>query len=59
MNPKMSEGAPFRLNKYMPRARFEGILGSIRYTDKNYVKYYYGFFHMLQMEEAWNFNMTE
>ena len=55
----MSEGAPFRLNKYISRTRFGGILLSICYTNKNYVEYYDGFFHMRHMEEAWNFNMTE
>ena len=57
--PKMSGGAPFRLNKYMSRTRFEGILGSLRYTDKKDVEYYDGFFHMRQIEEAWNLNMAE
>ena len=32
--PKISEGAPFRINKYMSRTRFEGILSSLCYTDK-------------------------
>ena len=31
----MSVGGPFRLNKYMPRTRFEGTPGYMRYTDKN------------------------
>ena len=43
----------------MPRTWFEGILGSLCYTDKKEVEYYDGFFHMLQMEEAWNINMAE
>ena len=47
----MSEGAPFRLNMYMSRTRFEGILPFLFYTDKNDVEYYDGFFHMRQMEE--------
>ena len=55
----MSEGARFRLNKYMPRTRFEGILLSIRYTDRNDVGYNDGLLHMLQMEEAWNMNKSE
>ena len=58
-NPKMSEGAPFVLNKYMSRTRFEGILSSLCYTYKKDVEYYDGFFHMNQMEEAWNINMAE
>ena len=32
--PKMSEGAPFKLNKYMSRMRFEVILSPLSYTDK-------------------------
>ena len=55
----MSGGAPFRLNKYMPRNWFEGILGYIGYTYQKYVEYYDGFFYMRQMEEAWNLNMAE
>ena len=43
----------------MPRTKFEGILGSLHYTDKNYVEYYDGFLHMHKMEEAQNLNMAE
>ena len=43
----------------MLRTRFEVILGYLSYTDKNYVEYYDGFFHMRQMEESWNLNMFE
>ena len=43
----------------MPRTRFEVILGYLSYTDKKYVEYYDGFFHMRQMEESWNLNMFE
>ena len=46
----MSVGAPFRLNKYISRTRFEGILVSIRYILQNDVGYYDGFFHMRKME---------
>ena len=35
--PKFSEDAPFRPNKYMSSTTFEGILGSLRYTDKVFV----------------------
>ena len=34
VEPKMSEGVPFRLNKYISKKSFEGILASIRYTDR-------------------------
>ena len=44
--PKISGGAPYRLNKYFSGTRFEVILGSLRYKYQNNVEYYYGFFHM-------------
>ena len=55
----MSEGASFRLNKYMSSTRFEGILLSLHYTDKKDVGYYDGFLHMRRMEEAWNLNLAK
>ena len=45
-DPKMSGGAPFIINKYMSMTRFEGILGSLRYIDQEYIECYDGFFHM-------------
>ena len=45
----MSGGAPFRLDKYMSRTRFEVILGYLHYTDQNNVEYYDWFFHMHKM----------
>ena len=47
---KISEGATFRLDKYMLKTRFKGIISSLRYMDKKYVEYYNGLFHMRQME---------
>ena len=47
----MSGGAPFILNKYMSKTRFEGILFLLCYTDRKNVEYNDGFFHMCQMEE--------
>ena len=55
----MFGGAPFRLNKYMSRTRFEGILGSLRYGVQKDVEYYDGFFCMRKTEEAWILNMAE
>ena len=55
----MSGGAPFRLNNYISRTRFEEIFGSLRYIVQNDVRYYYGFSHMRKMEESWNLNMSE
>ena len=54
----ISSGAPLRLDTYMSSTRFEGILGYLRYTDKEDVEYYDGFFHMRQIEEAWHLNMA-
>ena len=55
----MSRGAPVILNKYMSMTRFEGILGSLRYTYKKYVESFDGLFHMHKTEEAWNLNTAE
>ena len=55
----MSEGVPFRLNKYMSGTRFEVIISSLCYTDRDDVEYNNGFFQMCQMEEAWNRNITD
>ena len=55
----MSECVPFRLNKYISRTRFEGIMFFLRYTYRNDVEYYGGFFHMRQIEEVWKLNMDE
>jgi hypothetical protein len=54
----MYKGAPFRLGKYMSRNRFDEILSSLRYTNKE-VDFPDGFFHMRQLEEAWNKNMAD
>ena len=50
-NPKMFEGVPFRINKYMSSTRFEGIILSLHYTDRKDVEYDDGLFHMWQMEK--------
>ena len=57
--PTISEGASLRINKYISRKIFEGILSSIRYIDRNNVEYNDGLFHMHQMEEAWNTKIAE
>ena len=46
----MSRGAPLRINDFMSRNRFEGILGYICYTDQKDVEYHDGFFQMRKME---------
>ena len=55
----MTGGAPFGLNKYISRTRFEGVLGPLHYKVQNDVGYYDAFFHMRKIEEAWNLNMAE
>ena len=50
VEPTISGGAPFILNKYMSRTGFEIILVSLCYRVKNDVGYYDGFFHMRKME---------
>ena len=55
----MSKSEPLRLNKYMLSTRFEYIFLALRYTDKNYLEYNDGLFHMCQMEESQNMNMSE
>ena len=57
--PKMYESAPLRLNTHTSRTRFEGIIYSLRYKDRNYVKYNDGFFNMHLMGEAQNRNTAE
>ena len=32
--PRISEGVPFIINKYISRTRFESILSTLRYIDK-------------------------
>ena len=59
MKRNMSENVPLRLNKYMSRTRFEVILLSLCYTNIEGVEYSDGFFHMRQMEESWNMNISD
>ena len=55
----MFEGAPCRITKYMYLNRFEDILHNMSYADKNVPAYNEKFFHMHQMEDAWNANTTK
>ena len=58
MTPLMTEGASFRINHIMSCNRFNYILGSLCFTNRE-VLYEYGFFHMQQLEEACNHNMAQ
>ena len=55
----MFEGELGRLTKYMSLNSFADILRNLSYTDKNFPAYNEKFFHMRQMEDAWNANMTK
>ena len=59
-NTEMSifEGAPGRITKYMSLNMFEEIPRNLSYTDNNVPAYNDKFFHMCQMEDAHNENMT-
>ena len=53
------EGSIGRLTKYTSLNIFEYILCNLLYTDKNVPAYNDKFFHMPQMEDACNENMTK
>ena len=55
----MHEGAPFRLNEWMSRSRFEEILRYLQYTNMPLPSFNDPYFHRRQMEEAWNKNMCD
>ena len=55
----MSEGSPGILTKYMSLKSFEDILCNLSFTDNKVPAYNDKFFHMRQMEDAWNSNMTK
>ena len=56
--PLLDKGAPFQLNHIMSRNRFNYIPSALSFTNIE-VPYEDGFFHMLQLEEAWNHNMAQ
>ena len=53
------EGAPYRFNDWMTRSRFEEILSSIQYTDKEPPTYRDRFWEVRQMLKSWNDNMIQ
>ena len=55
----MSESAPFRLNKYMSRTRFEVIILSLHYTNREDFVYNSWLLRMRQMVEVWNMNISD
>ena len=58
MTPSMAKCAPFRLNRIMPRNRFDSILGALSFNNIE-VPYEDGFLQMRQLEEDWNQNMAQ
>jgi hypothetical protein len=51
----MFGGAPFRLNAYMSRSRFDQIMHTLRYTDKEATLFFLDCFHEVrQMIDALN-----
>ena len=51
------EGAPFRLNNFMTRNRFEKILNNITYTNHEPPAFCDCFWEIRQMVDEWNANM--
>ena len=52
-------GAPFRVNEYMSKKRFEKILAAIRYNDTAPPAYKDQFWVVRELIHTWNLNMSE
>ena len=52
-------GAPFRVNEYMSKKRFEKILAAIRYNDTAPPVYKDQFWVVCKLIDTWNLNMSE
>ena len=57
--PNKFDGAPFQLNEYMSRKRFEEILGAITYTTNNPPAMLDRFWEVRGLIDPWNSNMEE
>ena len=57
-NPDIFDGHHFRLQQFMTRYWFEGILTAIKYTNNNPPAYKDRFWGMCQLLESWNNNMA-
>ena len=57
-NPDIFEGRHFRLQQFMSRYRFEGILSAIKYTNNNPPADKDRFWEVHQLLESWNNNMA-
>ena len=55
----LTAGAPFRLNEFMPRNRFEQIMEALTFTDVEPPSYVDKFWEVRQMIDLWNNNMEE
>jgi hypothetical protein len=56
--PNIFKGAPFRLQQYMSRNRFEAILSAITYTNEKPPQYKDRFWEVRQLINEWNANMN-
>ena len=52
-------GAPFRVNEYMSKKRFDKILTAIRYNDTAPPAYKDRFWVVCKLIDAWNLNLSE
>eukprot|EP00977_Amphora_coffeiformis_P000513 scaffold130_cov151-Amphora_coffeaeformis.AAC.2 len=52
--PSQFEGAPFRLGMYMARDRYEAIMKTLMYTDKQSPAYQDKFWEIREIVAAWN-----
>ena len=55
----VKSGAPYRLNEYMSRKRFETILQALCYTDMDPPSYLDRFWQVRGIIKSWNANMTK
>ena len=55
----MNEGAPFRLQQYMSRTRFEAILSATKYTKENPPAFVDRFWEVCELIDAWNESMSK
>ena len=52
-------GAPFQLQQYMSRMRFEAILSAIKYTKENSLAFVDCFWEVCKLIDAWNESMLK
>ena len=55
----LSHGAPYRLNEFMSKSRFDSIMEALAFTDDSPPTYRDKYWEVRKMVEVWNENMTE